>query len=527
MKGFHLLLITGLLAGAATPVHGQRVVTGTVRGEPDGKPVAEAQVRLRGGLTTVQTTATGTYRIDVPAGALELLVVTHPEFDEAEIELMGRTTVDVMLRSKVRLNQYGVPVDRTPVQPEKRDGILVFESADGSYKFWFDFRVQMDGAMFMGDTYSPIGNGVEVRRARAGFKSQFGKKWYGELDLDFADSRADLKDAYLQFSPNEFLELRAGNFKEIFSLEQNTTSRYLTFLERPMVTRVLTPSRHLGFQAAYSKKFLMMAGGVHFQEVGGWEEVENRKENNQNIGANEGYSLTGKVVLMPMYADGEKGLHLGVAGSYRTPKTTDVVDAVRLSTRGISNINRRKYLDTDQMQDVSHSMHTGFDAAAYYRGFRIQGEYDLADFTYQDETLGKEKFNGFYVFGSMMLFGGRQQYNTNDAEFTQPKLGQPWGDVELAVRYEYLDLNSRKEAVMGGEGEGLTIGINYYPLNNVKVMANYGIMNHDRWANGRGRLPTGLDAQGNPTRDPRLVVTPEGEAGEDYSLLSFRIQVSF
>lgn len=526
MKAFRLLILAGLLAGMAAPAAAQRLVRGTVRGGPDGAPIAEAQVRLRGGVTTVRTSAAGSFSLQIPAGAVELLVITHPEYDAKEVDLEGRSEVDVTLTPKVRYNQYGVPVDRKPVSGEDRDGILVFESEDGQYRFWFDLRVQVDGTTFYGDTYSPIGSGVEVRRARAAFKSQFATHWYGELDVDFADSRADLKDAYLEYAPSEQTAFRIGNAKEIFSLEQNTTSRYLTFLERPMITRLFAPSRHLGAQFQTSQKALFLGAGLHFQDVSGWEEVQTRKDNNQAFGANEGYSLTGKAVLRPFYAKSDQGLHLGAAASFRTPKTTDVIDAVRYSTRDISNINRRKYLDTDQIPDVHHTTLTQLEGAAWYHGLRLQGEYTGARVS-RREDAGVEHFSGWYVFGSTMLFGGKYRYNAADAEFTQPSLGRGWGDLELAVRYEYVDLNSNKATVMGGQGEGLTIGLNYYPVNNVKFMVNYGYVNHDRWANGRGRLPTGLDASGTPTRDPTLVVTPAGEAGEDYSMLMFRMQVSF
>lgn len=528
MRALFGFLTSVLLLVATGPLHAQpRTVSGTVRAQADGAPLADVTVRLRGAITSVRTSAAGAFQIEVPAASTDILVVSHPDYDVAEVELLGRTSVEIELRSNIRYNQYGVAVPRKPVAGEARDGLLVFEAADGSFKLWYDLRVQMDGGYFFGETLSPIGNGIEMRRARMAFKSEFARKWYAEIDMDFADSRADLKDAYLQYTPTPGFDVRAGNFKEIFSIEQNTTSRYLTFMERPMVTRAMTPSRHVGFQAVYGRPYVLLAGGLHFQIVDGWEEVQIRKDNNSAFGADEGYSLTGKLVLMPFYHDTEKGLHLGAAASYRTPKTTDQIGTVRFDTRGISNINRRKYLDTDRLQNVSSTVLTGLEGAAYYRNFRIQGEYNTARVAYKDASLGKENFQGFYVFGSTMLFGGKYRYSTADGEFTQPSLGRGWGDLELAVRYEYLDLNSRKDGVMGGEGEGITLGVNFYPISNVKLSMNYGWVNHDRWANGRNRLPTGLDAQGNPTANPLLIVTPEGKAGEDFSSFSFRVQVSF
>ncbi len=520
------VLAAALLAFTAVSAQAQsRTVTGTVRAHHSAVPIPEVSVRLRGAIASVQTDNSGTFRIEVPAGSTDILVLTHPAYDLAEVELLGRSSVDVTMISNVRLNQYGVPVPRVPVAGEARDGILVFESADGSYKLWYDLRVQMDGAAYFGDLMNETGNGVEMRRARIAMKSEFAERWYAEIDMDFADSRADLKDAYVMYSVSPSLDVRAGNFKEIFSLETNTTSRYLTFMERPMAVKALTPSRHAGFQAMYRNEFLAAAAGLHFQDVGGWEEVQNRKDNNSATGANEGYSLTGKIALMPIRTE-NGGLHLGIAGSYRTPKTTDRIDAVRFDIRGPTNVNRRKYIDTDRIVNVESTVLTGLEAAAYHGAFRVQGEYDRAKVTRKDGA-GTEEFSGFYVMGSTFLFGGRHRYNTHEAEFTQPTLGaRPFGDVELGLRYDYIDLNS-SEAVMGGSGEAITVGLNYYPNANVKLTLNYAMVNNDRWANQRGSAFVGRDAAGELTKNPLMVADPTGKAGEDYSTIGFRVQVSF
>lgn len=527
MRYLRPLLAAAILVVVAQPLLAQpRTVMGMVRSQADGQPVVGVDVRLLGTTTAVRTSATGAFTIEVPAVSTDILVLTHPDFDLLQVELLGRTRVELELIPGIRLNQYGVPVSRTQVEAEARDGILVFESPDQSYRLWFDLRVQMDGAYFWGNDRNPIGNGVEMRRARLAFKSVFATDWYAELDMDFSDSRADLKDAYLAYTGFPGLEIRAGNFKEIFSLETNTTSRYLTFLERPMVTRALTPSRHAGVGVTYTRPHLMAAGGVHFQDVGGWEEVQNRKDNNSATGVSEGYSLTGKLVVMPFFREGDRVVHLGAAASYRTPKTDDRIGAVRYDVRGISNINRKKYLDTDRMMGVSHSILTGLEAATHLGGTRLQGEYTRAE-VHREDDRPTERFSGFYAQASRLLFGGSYRYNPGQGEFTQPSLGRSWGDVELAVRYEYLDLNGSGGAVTGGEGEGITVGVNFYANKNVKLSANYGWMNHDRYANARNSLFVGTDADGNPTRNPALVVDPKGKAGEDYNVLSFRVQVSF
>jgi phosphate-selective porin OprO/OprP len=502
-------------------------VKGVVTSDLDGKPLAEVSVRVKGSLVATATAVDGRYSVDVPVASSNILVFNHPDFDEFEAAVEGRREINVILFSNKRFNQYGVPVDRTPVVSEAREGVMVFESRDGDYKMWFDSRVQSDFSVLWGEKLNELPDyGAEVRRARFAVKVELPGNWEAEIDLVLSDSRADLKDAYLRYSFDKNKWIRVGNFKERFSMETNTTSRYLPLAERPINTRVLTPSRHLGFQAAYGTGPVLAVGGLHFQDVGGWEEVENRKENYRN-GFTEGYSFTGKLTAMAFRSDPHKGLHFAVAGSYRTPKThvrAGAQNVVRFDTRTYPNINRNKYLDTDRFVADNYTL-TNLELAGYYGPIRLQSEYSTASITRPDD-LGVEKFNGFYVMGSVALFGGKQRYNIYEGEFTQPSTGKSWGDMELALRYEYLDLNSR-EGSMWGSGEGYTIGLNYYAKSNVKLMLNYRYANHDRYATGRGALFVGRDINGELTKNPQQVADPKGEGGDSYHGMTLRFEVAF
>ncbi len=427
----------------------------------------------------------------------------------------------------LRLNQYGVPVNRIPLMAEHRGGVLVFESSDQNYRVWYDARVQFDGAVFLKEEYNQMGNGVSIRRARFAMKTLFEKHWYAEIDLDFANSQMELKDAYLMYLPNDNLFVKGGNFKEGFSMESTTTSRYLTFMERPMAVSAFAPSRHLGLAAGYQYNAFLAIAGIHFQDIGGLDERIVSTDNNKNSGVDEGYSFTGKAVIMPFHNSRYYGLHIGAAASYRTPTTeNETIGAIRYSTRSLTSINRKKYLDTDYITNVDHTLLSGFELAGYYKNFRVQGEYLHAAVTRKSD-LPDEKFGGFYVMGSWMLFGGNYRYNSQEGEFTQPGRGHTWGDIELALRYDYIDLNSRMDGIMGGAGEGYTAGLNYHVNNNVKLMLNYAWINHDRYANGKGKLFVGTDEAGKLTTDPRKVTEPAGGAGNDYHMISMRIEVDF
>lgn len=504
-----------------------RMVTGKVTSSEGGTAVSQATVRLKGAVAVSQTREDGTFSIEVVANSSDILVFSHPDFDEVEIFLDGKKEVNVTLTSNVRYNQYGVKVNRRPLFTEERNGILVFESKDEKYKAWFDVRVQADGQVFFGDTYNEIGNGLSMRRARFAVKTEFLNHWYAEFDMDIANSELELKDAYLQYTFTKGPYMRFGNFKEYYSMESTTTSRYLTFIERPMSVNIFAPSRHIGFGMSYRYKWLLGFGGVFFQAVDDLEERTFSKDNNKDYGMDEGYSLTGKLVFMPFYDKNDKGIHVGVAGSYRTPKTdAEVPGTIRYSTRSLSNINRKKYIDTDLIGNLDHATLGGFELAGYYKNFRVQGEY-LWSGVHRKEGLETLKYDGWYAFASVLVFGGKYNYDTGDGEFTQVGRGKKWGDIELAVRYDYLNMNNFDQIVIGGAGEGYTFGINYYANNNVKIMLNYSYLNHDRYANGKNTLYIGYDMNGELTKDPRQVADGAGKAGEDYHQIGIRFEVDF
>lgn len=514
----------------ATPIGARaqqaRVVTGAVTSNLDGKPVAGATVRLKGTVLSAATDSAGQYRLDIPANSSETLVFSHEDHDAVEREIAGKSQFDLVLMSRIRINQYGVRVDRKPVTGEERGGFLVFESADQSYRFWFDIRLQVDAAAFMGTTPAPIGNDIILRRLRFATKSQFTPHWYGELDLDLSKASVELEDAYMQYS-NGDVAVKLGNAKEVFSMETNTTSRYLTFMERPLSTQALTPSRRLGLSAATSLPAGFRAfGGVFFQDIGDNGKIVSRADNNNTFGANEGYSLTGKLIFRPSFNNEYGGVHLAGARSYRTPKLDDVIGTMRFNARAVTNINDKKYVDTDRIKSVDHQNLSGLEGAAYRKNLRVQGEYYTTTVTRLD-TLKAATFKGGYAMASMLLFGGHHRYNPDEGEFTQPVRGRSWGDIEVAARYEDLSLNDATAGIQGGAGKATVLGVNWWLNNNMKFMLNYGIVDYDRYATGRGKIAVGYDAAGKPTTKPNLVVTSNGNPGNNYRVLALRCEANF
>lgn len=445
--------------------------------------------------------------------------------------------VDKAQEKKQAIDQYGNTVDVKPLEASSRDGILVFESKDKDYKFWFDSRVQIDFANYWGQQSwaDKIGDGASVRRARFAVKAQITPMWYGEVDMELANGSFELKDAIVRFTGLKNWQFSVGSQKPDFSISRNTSSRYLEFMERPMVVSAFAPSRHLGIFAKYNNKLLFASASILFQEIEGQETRDYVEKNNKDYGMSEGLSYLGKIVLRPLN-EADYGIHIGGALMYDQPKTSDengMNNWERFSCRNATNINRKKYIDTDDIKGADHNLIATVELAGHYEGLRIESAW-MSDWTYMKKETNIDKpyhFQGWYVEGGYLLFGGKQTYDSGSAKFNRTRNGRKWGDIELALKYEFLDMNDYKDrgdnAIYGGSAELYGAGLNFYFGKNVKFAINYQFVNNDRYANGKGKLYVGLDAEGNPTKDYTKVVAGDGDAGVNYHMLLGRFQIAF
>ena len=430
------------------------------------------------------------------------------------------------------VDQYGNKVNVKSLETSSRDGILVFESKDKDYKFWFDARVQVDFGHYFGaqEWADPIGSGASIRRARFAAKAQITPNWYGEIDMELANGSFELKDAVVRYNGLKNWQFTVGSMKPDFTMSRNTSSRYLMFMERPMVINAFAPSRHLGVFAKYTNKYFFGSASMLFQEIEGQETRDYVEANNKDYGMDEGLSYVGKIVVRPVN-EADYGLHIGGAVMYDSPKTSDemgVYSATRFSCRNTTNISRKKYLDTDDIKNTKYNLIATAELAGHVNGLRLEGAW-VSDWTYMKPEANITKpyhFQGWYVEGACLLLGGKQ------SKFNRVRPGRSWGDIELVAKYEFLDLNDYEgraadQAIYGGSAELYGAGLNFYFSKNVKIGLNYQYVNNDRYANGKGKLYVGLDADGNPTKDFTKVTAADGKAGVNYHMLLARFQVAF
>jgi phosphate-selective porin OprO/OprP len=345
---------------------------------------------------------------------------------------------------------------------------LRLETQDKVFKLRMGGMIQNDWA-WMGEddrlkaVLGDLGDGTEFRRIRLYTAGTIYKLFQFKLQLDFAGGDADLKDAYISLKEKLpwYGYIKVGHFKEPFSLEQLTSSKYITFLERSLVD-VFAPARNTGLElgAIGLEERLTISAGIF------------RDSDSYGKGSGEGeYNATFRVTGLPWYEDnGKQLIHVGMAYTHRSPHD----DQVRIYQRPEVHLAPR-FVDTGTLGADAIDL-LGVELAFVYGVFSVQGEYISA--RVNTPVGSNPRFSGYYVYSSYFLTGEHRRYMRDGARYCRVRpranfLGEQkgLGAWEVAARYSMLDLND--ETVTGGELSNVTFGLNWYLNPAIKIMWNY------------------------------------------------------
>jgi phosphate-selective porin OprO/OprP len=303
-------------------------------------------------------------------------------------------------------------------------------------------------------------DGVEFRRARIYFSGLIYDNVEYKLQLDFEGGDADFKDAYLALTDFPLGKLKMGHFKEPFSLDELTSSKYITFMERAL-PNALVPGRNTGFMIHNTcpQERMTTAIGVFRDTDNYGEDVDDG-----------GYNVTGRITALPIYKDkGASLLHVGAAYSNRKPDDSYSFDASPEAHLAYD------FVDTGSVAGDRVEL-LGLEAAWVEGPLSLQGEYIMADagrFTGSDVS-----FDGYYIQASYFLTGEHRKYKTTEGAFSRVKPKENYsrasggsGAWEAKARYSGLDLDDSN--ITGGELDNITVGMNWYLNPNTKVMWDY------------------------------------------------------
>ncbi len=382
---------------------------------------------------------------------------------------------DAALEARIEAVESSIITQATPAGNDFRaywsDG-LRFETMDEQVRLRIGGRIHNDWYWFdeSRDLHRSLGNiddGVLFRRARLYMSGEVGEHLRFTAQYDFAGGDADFRDVYMELAELPGVgNIRIGQFKEPFGMEELISSNNIPFIERSQPTSVFAPSRSTGVMV--HNRFLedRLAGFVGVF----------RDSNDYGNHARDGkYTVAARVTGLPWYAEeGRQLLHLGLAYSYRK-----LDGEYRVNVRPEARLTPR-FLDTGLIA-ADKEQRLGLEAAGVYGPFSLQAEYMMSEV--DTDFLGKREMDGWYVLGSWVMTGENRSYSRAAGTFGGIKPRNNFklsgedrglGALELALRYSELDLNDGgHRGIQGGSEDTITLGLNWYLNPNARIMFNY------------------------------------------------------
>ena len=245
---------------------------------------------------------------------------------------------------------------------------LRFESGNGNFKLKMGGRIMNDWGWFSENSAvkKVIGDqvdGTEFRRVRLYMGGDIYENVGYKIEFDYEGGEANFKDVYIELKKIPYMgHFRVGHYKEPFSLEELTSSRFITFMERSL-NNVFAPSRNTGFMLhnhALDERMTWATGLFRNADDFGNDNDQDR--------SNEGnYSFSGRLTGLPVYEDeGRKMAHVGFGYTYQNAKD----DSLRFGQRPEMHMTDR-FVDTGAF-DAEHSNIFNPELAIVYGPFSFQ-----------------------------------------------------------------------------------------------------------------------------------------------------------
>lgn len=331
-------------------------------------------------------------------------------------------------------------------------------SADKEFSLRVGGRIQADAATYSEDSRKH-NDGTEMRRARLFVQGTLWDAWKYKLQYDFVNSGSSgIADAYIQYTASKAWKFTVGHFKQPFSLQNMTSSKYITFTERGL-PHLFTPGRGIGVGVGRSSQNWSLNAGIFGEGIDGASGDED-----------EGFALTGRATVAPILTK-QQHLHLGASASYQNSGS---IDAIRFRDRPESHVTNTREVDSGSINADSNLRAVG-EAAYTFGSFSLQSEFYYVDID-RDGASPDLDFSGYYAEASWFLTDDMRNYSGSKGSYGKVKprsiVGKGgMGAWQLAVRFSSVDLNDGD--ITGGNAQNLSLGLNWFATNNIRMSANY------------------------------------------------------
>jgi phosphate-selective porin OprO and OprP len=364
-----------------------------------------------------------------------------------------------------------------------------------------------------------LGFNSRVRRVRLGAEGTMPGGFGYKVEADFSGGNIAFGDTFLSYNPkNAPIAVRIGNFETLNGLEQISSSNNISFTERAAFNDAFLNSRRLGVAVGWHDKDNVLRAEAGLFSA---HSIDGSFDNDGWIGA-------GRLTYSPKAFGGQ--LHMGASYQRRefasnsngtasvstnSPSTNQLA---RYRARPNTQLTDVRFVDTGSFAAKSDQI-MGVELAAIFPGFYFAGEgqwikvdaYRAGDIVTGLDSFvsgnsavtptGDPSFFGIYAEAGYFLTGETRGFK--DGVWARTKVSKPLnkkgpGAFQIAVRYEYLDLDSNalKSGLTntfatgtsslaaldtrlgrGGTQSSYLLALNWYPIDYIRFMLNYGRVN--------------------------------------------------
>lgn len=333
-------------------------------------------------------------------------------------------------------------------------------------------RIQIDYANVNADVSGLDVTDTELRRVRLNVSGQVLKdvKYKVELNTNSSE-QVNFEDAYVQWAPTGGKwNVKLGQFKTPNSLDEQTSSRFISTLERAAFTDAFEFNRRIGAAVNTSGGNYTFSAGVF-------------GDNLLDLNDQQSTAFAARGTYNPVHTD-DTLVHLGASFRYRDQK--DTASDLRYRQRPFTHIPGR-IISTGRI--AQSDTFYGAEAAAIYQNLWVSGEYGITNANCAACT-SDPSLNGGYIEAGVFI-GGKKTYK--GGKFNRPKVDKAITDggigaISFVARYDTIDLADT--SVNGGDLDSRIIGVDWWPTKNTRVGLNY----FDSDAN-LGSSTSGLDSE--------------------------------
>jgi phosphate-selective porin OprO and OprP len=363
-----------------------------------------------------------------------------------------------------------------------------------------------------------LGFNARVRRFRVGVEGAIPGGFGYKAEVDYANSTVGFGDVILTYAPaGKPFAVTIGNHESLNGMEQQSSSRWSSFIERAQVNDAFGNTRRLGLSAGFktSDNLFRVDAGLFTAHT-----IDASVDNDGWIGAV-------RATYAPLVGNGF--LHLGVNYQHREFQSNNngvaSVSAGSPSTNQFARYRARPFLQTTDQRfvDTGNFAATGDDivgveAYGVFKSLHLGGEAQMVkvnSYTPGSIRTGLDSFaggTGVTPSNDPSFWGGHfeigyfltgETRGYKNGQWDRTKVLNPfnkggWGAFQVTGRFDYLDLDDADlidgstttfatgatslnvtpaglagRQARGGKQTGYLLGLTWIPTDYVRFLFNY------------------------------------------------------